>query len=141
MLFRSVGAEVAQTHELVGSGGLGICQTGLHLTAGEYFQRVGVHAGKEVLSGGIGIRVVKEIVILPDLGVAAVFRVHPVDGSTLDLPAIGGVAPTGIRVRGRKTVLQNGDGQSENEKCQYVPRRKWYGLIFFYDASGDCGFM
>ncbi len=55
----AVGAEVTKTHELIGSGSLCILQAGLHLTALEDLQRVGVQAGNEVLAGSIGIRIVK----------------------------------------------------------------------------------
>ena len=41
-----VGAEVAQTHELIGSGGLGFCQGSLHLAAGENLQGIGVQTGQ-----------------------------------------------------------------------------------------------
>ena len=42
----AVGAEVAQTHELVACGSLGIRQRSFHLAAGENLQRIGVHVGK-----------------------------------------------------------------------------------------------
>ena len=43
-----VGAEVTQTHELVGSGGLGVLQALFYLTAGEHFQRIGIQVYSSV---------------------------------------------------------------------------------------------
>ena len=96
----AVGAEVAQTEELVGGGSLGVFQAGFHLAAGEHLQGVGVQAAEEVLAGGVGIGIVKQVIVLTDLGLAAVVGVHPVDGCALDLPAVGGVAPLGGGVVG-----------------------------------------
>ena len=65
---------------------------------------MGVHAGKEVLSGGVGVGIVKEVIVLTDFGITAVFGVHPVDGCALDLPAIGGISATGIGVIGSQNL-------------------------------------
>ena len=99
-----VGAEVAQTHELIGGGSLGVSERGLHLTAGENLQGMGVHAGQEVLACGVGIGIVEEIGILTDLGVGAGFGVHPMDGSALDLPAVGGIAALGVGIVGSQDL-------------------------------------
>ena len=96
----AVGAEVAQTEELVGGRSLGVFQAGFHLAAGEHLQGVGVQAAEEVLAGGVGIGIVKQVIVLTDLGLAAVVGIHPVDGCALDLPAVGGVAPLGGGVVG-----------------------------------------
>ena len=93
-----VGAEVAQTHELEAHGSLGILQGCFYLTAGEHFQGVGVQAGQVVHTCGIGIGVIKEVGVLTDLGIHSGFRIHPVDGSTLDLPAVGGIAAPGLGI-------------------------------------------
>ena len=62
----AVGAEVAQTHELIGGGRLGVLQAGFHFTAGQHFQRIGIQAGQEILAGGIGIGIVEEVGVLTD---------------------------------------------------------------------------
>ena len=100
----AVGAEVAQTHELIGSGSLGILQAGLNLTAGENLQRIGVHAGQEILAGSIGIRIIKKIGVLADLSIGTGLGIHPMDGGTLDLPAIGGVAALGLGIIGGQNL-------------------------------------
>lgn len=38
----AVGAEITQSHELIGGGGLCILQAGFYLAAGEDFQRIGI---------------------------------------------------------------------------------------------------
>ncbi len=63
-------------------------KTSLHLAPGENLQRMGVHAGEEILAGGIGIGIVEKVGILANLGLTAVVGIHPVDGSTLDLAAV-----------------------------------------------------
>ena len=67
---------------------------------GEHLQRVGVQAGQEVLSGGIGIGVVKEVAVLADLAVHAVVGIHPVNGCALDLPAVSGIAAPAVGIVG-----------------------------------------
>ena len=96
----AVGAEVAQTHELVGSGSLCVLQTLFHLTAGEHFQGVGIQTSQEVLACGIGIGIVEQIAVLPYLSLCTVVGIHPVDGCTLDLAAVSGITATGIGVIG-----------------------------------------
>ena len=95
-----IGAEVAQTHELEAHGCLGVLQALLHLAAGENLQRVGVQTSQEVLAGGIGIGIVKQIAVLTHFSISAVVCVHPVNGSTLDLSAVSGIAATGFGVIG-----------------------------------------
>ena len=75
-----VGAEVTQTHELVGSGSLSVFQTLLHLTAGENLQGVGIQAGQIVLACGIGIGIVEEVGILTYLGISTVVALPPASG-------------------------------------------------------------
>ena len=45
----AVRAEVAQTHELIGRGRLGVPEAGLHLAAGEDFQRLLVQTDQKIL--------------------------------------------------------------------------------------------
>ncbi len=96
----AVGTEVAQTHELVGSGSFGIAQAGLHLTAGEDFQRVGVHASKEILASGIWIGIVKQVAVLTNLSIGTVAGIHPVNGSAFDFPAVSRITATGFGIVG-----------------------------------------
>ena len=96
----AVGAEVAKSHELIGCGSLGVCQGSFRLAAGEHFQGVGVHACQEIFTCGIGIGIQEQIVILADLGIHSSLGIHPVDGSTLDLTAVSGVAATGLGIVG-----------------------------------------
>ena len=96
----AVGAEVTQTHELVGGRSLGVLQGSLDFTAGEDFQRVGIQAAEVILARCIGIGIVKQVGVLTDLGIHSSGGVHPVDGSALDLAAIGGVAAPGLRIVG-----------------------------------------
>ena len=90
-----IGAEVADSHELIGRGSLSISQECLHLTAGEHFQRVGVQASQVVLVCCIGIGIVEQVGVLTDLGVHAVVCVNPMDGCALDLTAIGRITTLG----------------------------------------------
>ena len=96
----AVGAEVAQTHELIGGRCLCVFQALFHLTAGENLQRVGVQAGQEVLVCGIGICIVKEVAVLTNLSLCTVVGIHPVNGSALDLPAVSGIAAPGLGIVG-----------------------------------------
>jgi len=98
----AVGAEVAQTHKLEGSRCLGIFQSPFYLTTSQNFQRIGVQAGDEILACGIGIGIIKQIGILSDLCIAAVVRIYPVDGGTLNLATVSGIAALGIGVVGGK---------------------------------------
>ena len=100
----AVGAEVAQTHELIAGRCLGICQGSFHLTAGQHFQRVGVQASQEILAGGIGIGIVEEVVVLTHFGVQTVVGIHPVDGGTLDLAAVGRIAAAGLGIVGGQNL-------------------------------------
>ena len=50
----AVQAEVAQTQKLEIGGGHGVGQTGLHLTAGDHLQGVGVQALQEILAAASG---------------------------------------------------------------------------------------
>ena len=107
----AVRAEVAQAHELIGCGGLGVFQAGFHLAAGEYFQRIRVQAGQEILAGGVGVRVVEQVGILTDLRIGAVVGIYPMDGGTLDLSAVSGVAALAARVVG--CLLYTSDAADE----------------------------
>ena len=98
----AVRGEITQTHELEGFSCLGVCQTGFHLTAGENFQRVGIQTGQEILAGGIGIGIVKEVRILTNLGIDCGLGIYPVDGSALDLTAVSRITATGFGVVGGK---------------------------------------
>ena len=95
-----VRAEITQTHELEGGRCLGILQTGFYLTTGENLQRVGVQTGKEILTCGIGVGIVEEIVVLTNFRVTAGCGIYPMNGSALDLPAVGRIAASGIRIVG-----------------------------------------
>ena len=89
----AVRAEIAQTHELIGRGRLGVPEAGLHLAAGEHRKALRVQAIQEVLVRAVGLLIGKQVVVQPDLRVHAVLRVHPVERGTLDLAAVGGVPP------------------------------------------------
>ena len=102
-------AEVAQTHELVAGSRLsalvafgvavrGGGQTGLHLAVRQDLQRAGIQALDEVLVGGVGVGVGEQVVVKPHLGVHGGGGVHPVDGGTLHLPAVGGVAAPAVGI-------------------------------------------
>ena len=96
----AVGAEVTQTHELEAHRSLGIGQGCFHLAAGENLQGVGVQAGQIVLACGIGIGIIKQVAVLTDLCVHCGGSVNPVDGSALDLAAVGRIAAPGLGVIG-----------------------------------------
>ena len=96
----AVGAEVTQTHELVGSRCLGISQRSFHLTVGEHFQTVGIQTGQIVLACGIGIGIIKQIAVLTDFRIHGGIGIHPMDGGTLDLAAISGVTAPGFGIVG-----------------------------------------
>ena len=72
----AVGAEVTQAHKLVGTGGLCFFQAGFHLAAGKHFQRVRIQASKEILSGSIGVGIVKEVAVLANFRIAAVVGIY-----------------------------------------------------------------
>ena len=94
----SIGAEVAKAHKLECIAGLRIGQRALYLTAGEDFQRIGIQTGQEILSGGIGVRVVKQVCVLTDLSIYCGLRIHPVVGSALVLPTVSGITAPGIGI-------------------------------------------
>ena len=97
----AVGAEVAQTHELVGSRSLGVTQGGLDLAAGQDFQGVGVHVAQQGLhAGGVRGDGIEQVLVQPDLGIHGGLGVHPVDGGTLDLAAVGRIAAAGLGIIG-----------------------------------------
>ena len=95
-----VGAEVAKSHELEGLSCLCILQASLYLTAGEHFQGIGIQTGQEILSGSVGVSILKEIIVLTDLCIPAGGGIHPVNGRALDLPSVGGVTTFGVGVIG-----------------------------------------
>ena len=100
-----VGAEVTQTHELEGGGSLGTCQAGFYLTAGEDFQRIGVQVLHQSFhAGGVGVNSVEQVVVQTDLCVHSGLGIHPVDGSALDLAAVGGIAAPGLGIVGSKNL-------------------------------------
>ena len=63
----AVEAEVAHPHELEAGGGGEAGHVRLHLAAGEDLQALGVQALQEILVGGVGGLVEKEVVIDADL--------------------------------------------------------------------------
>ena len=96
----TVGAEVAQTHELEGISSLCALQALFDFAAGEHFQRVGIQASKEILACCIGIGIIKQIAVLANLSIHSGFCVHPVDGCALDLTAVSRIAAAGLGIVG-----------------------------------------
>ena len=62
----AVGAEIAKTHELVGSRCFRILQTHFDFAIGENFQRIGVQACQEILAGCIRIGPAGEQMLLTE---------------------------------------------------------------------------
>ena len=97
----AVGAEVAQTHELVAGGSLGVSQGSLDLTAGQNLQRVLVHVAQQRLhGGGVGGSCMEQVLVQANLGIHSGLGIHPVDGGTLDLAAVSGIAAAGLGIVG-----------------------------------------
>ena len=97
----AVGAEVTQTHELIAVTGLGILQCGFDLTSGEDLQRIGIQIlNQRFHAGSVRIGSVEQIVVQTNLCIHSSLSVDPVDGSALDLAAVGRVTATGLRIVG-----------------------------------------
>ena len=73
-------------------------QTSFHFAVRQDLQRAGIQALDEILVGGVGVGVGKEVVVEPHLGVNGGGGVHPVDGGALHLPAIGRVTAPTVRI-------------------------------------------
>ena len=56
------------------------------------------------LKMAVGIHSLEQILVLTDFGVHSGFGIHPVDGGTLDLAAVGGIAAAGLGILGGQNL-------------------------------------
>ena len=75
----TVRAEVALAHKLKPVCRLGRRQRGLYLAAPTNLQGMGIQAGQKILSRCVRVRIIKQVVIQPDLRILTIPGVHPVN--------------------------------------------------------------
>ena len=102
-------AEIPKAHELEARRGLAllfglvvrrgdVAHARLDLAAGQHLERIGVHAGKEILVRAVGCGVAEQLAVNTHLGVQRGRGVDPVDRRALNLAAVGGIAARRVRV-------------------------------------------
>ena len=102
-------AEIPKAHELKARRGLAllfglvvrrgdVAHARLDLAAGQHLERIGVHAGKEILVRAVGCGVAEQLAVNTHLGVQRGRGVDPVDRRALNLAAVGGIAARRVRV-------------------------------------------
>ena len=82
-----IGAEIAQSHELIAGSSGSLFHKAFRLTARLYNQTVRIDIVEEIFVAGIGFGISKEIVIQTHFGLNVVFSIDPVN-STSDLAAV-----------------------------------------------------
>ena len=99
-----VHAEIAKAQELIAVANLCVLEALLQLAAAENLEAVGIQAVHKVLACCIGLCISEEVGVEANLSVGAVVCINPMDGSALDLAAVGGISAVGLGVVGAENL-------------------------------------